>query len=255
MIFYSNGYQHWLWDDASYPPRAVQGFFKKQELELMIQRRQSRKSLADAKINEDIIGCYYQTRAVSRICETFEKDDQRKALVVMATGTGKTRTVIALSDLLMQSNWAKRVLFLADRVALVNQGVNAFKKHLADSSPVNLVTDKRNSLEKSQTALTKLNRELTGAEKAFVLADIDHKQVADQANRIEMQWFNNRAAELAAKLEIGQPCLVCGSTAHPNPAKFVNDSADITKATVDEARENEAELLTLKNETDKKLAC
>lgn len=142
VIFYSNGYEHWLWDDASYPPRAVQGFFKKQELELMIQRRQSRKSLADAKINEDIIGRYYQTRAVRRICETFEKDNQRKALVVMATGAGKTRTVIALSDLLMQSNWAKRVLFLADRVALVNQGVNAFKKHLADSSPVNLVTDK-----------------------------------------------------------------------------------------------------------------
>ncbi|MEI6746641.1 MAG: DEAD/DEAH box helicase family protein, partial [Methylococcaceae bacterium] len=142
VIFYSNGYEHWLWDDASYPPRAVQGFFKKQELELMILRRQSRKSLADAKINEDIIGRYYQTRAVRRICETFEKDNQRKALVVMATGAGKTRTVIALSDLLMQSNWAKRVLFLADRVALVNQGVNAFKKHLADSSPVNLVTDK-----------------------------------------------------------------------------------------------------------------
>ena len=61
----------------------------------------------------------------------------------MATGAGKTRTVIALADLLMRCNWAKRVLFLADRVALVNQAVNAFKTHLPDSSPVNLVTDKR----------------------------------------------------------------------------------------------------------------
>src|SRR5882762_8857616 len=60
----------------------------------------------------------------------------------MATGAGKTRTVIALSDLLMRCNWAKRVLFLADRLALVNQAVNAFKKHLPDSSPVNLVTEK-----------------------------------------------------------------------------------------------------------------
>lgn len=142
IIFYSNGYEHWLWDDASYPPRAVQGFFKKQELELLIQRRSSRRKLADAVINADIIERYYQTRAVRRIGETFEVDNQRKALVVMATGAGKTRTVIALADLLMRCNWAKRVLFLADRVALVNQAVNAFKKHLPASSPVNLVTEK-----------------------------------------------------------------------------------------------------------------
>lgn len=142
VIFYSNGYEHWLWDDASYPPRAVQGFYKKQELELLIQRRTSHKSLADAVINTDIIERYYQTRAVRRIAETFEVDNQRKALVVMATGAGKTRTVIALADLLMRCNRAKRVLFLADRVALVGQGVNAFKKHLPDSSPVNLVTEK-----------------------------------------------------------------------------------------------------------------
>jgi len=142
VIFYSNGYEHWMWDDASYAPRAVQGFFKKPELELMIQRRTSRKALAQAVINPEIVGRYYQTRAIRRIGETFEKDNQRKALVVMATGAGKTRTVIALADVLMRCNWAKRVLFLADRVALVNQAVNAFKKHLPDSSPVNLVTEK-----------------------------------------------------------------------------------------------------------------
>jgi type I restriction enzyme R subunit len=142
IIFYSNGYEHWIWDDASYPPRAVQGFFKKQELELLIQRRSSRKKLAEAVINPDIIERYYQSRAVRRIGETFEVDNQRKALLVMATGSGKTRTVIALADVLMRSNWAKRILFLADRVALVKQAVNAFKTHLPDSSPVNLVTDK-----------------------------------------------------------------------------------------------------------------
>ncbi len=142
VIFYTNGYTHWLWDDAMYPPRAVQGFYKKAELALLIQRRSSRKSLASAPIKQEIIERYYQTRAVRRIGETFEQDKQRKALVVMATGAGKTRTVIALADLLMRCNWAKRVLFLADRVALVNQAVNAFKKHLPDAAPVNLVTDK-----------------------------------------------------------------------------------------------------------------
>ena len=142
IIFYSNGYDHWMWDDANYPPRPVQGFYKKGELDLMIQRRTSRKPLAEGTIDEAIVERYYQTRAIRRIGEAFEKDKDRKALLVMATGAGKTRTIIALCDLLMGCNWAKRVLFLADRVALVNQAVNAFKKHLPQSSPVNLVTEK-----------------------------------------------------------------------------------------------------------------
>jgi len=142
VIFYSNGYEHWIWDDVSYPAREVQGLYKKPELDLIIQRRHSRKPLASATINPDIIERYYQTRAVRRVGKSFEKDHQRKSLLVMATGAGKTRTVIALADVLMRSNWAKRVLFLADRVALVNQAVNAFKVHLPDAAPVNLVTDK-----------------------------------------------------------------------------------------------------------------
>jgi type I restriction enzyme, R subunit len=142
VIFYSNGYEHWIWDDTSYPPRRVQGFYKKAELELLIQRRASRKPLASAEINGAIVERYYQTRAIRRIAESFETDRDRKALLVMATGSGKTRTVIALCDLLMRANWAKRVLFLADRVALVKQAENAFKRHLPDSSPVNLVSDR-----------------------------------------------------------------------------------------------------------------
>ncbi len=142
VIFYSNGYEHWLWDDTAYPPRRVQGFYKKPELELMIQRRESRRSLAQASISPAIAERYYQTRAIRRLSESFESDHDRKALLVMATGAGKTRTVIALCDLLMRCNWAKPVLFLADRVALVNQAVNAFKRHLPDGSPVNLVTER-----------------------------------------------------------------------------------------------------------------
>ena len=141
-IFYSNGYEHWLWDDVNYPPRPVQGFYKKAELELMIQRRDTRAKLAETSINPAIVERYYQTRAIRRIGEAFEQDRERKTLVVMATGAGKTRTVIALCDVLMRANWAKRVLFLADRVALVNQAVNAFKKFLPEASPVNLVTER-----------------------------------------------------------------------------------------------------------------
>ena len=142
LIYTTNGYEHWFWDDTTYPPRPVQGFHKKNELQLLVQRRTSNKPLAGMVINSDIVERHYQQRAIRRIGETFEKDRQRKALVVMATGAGKTRTVIALVDLLQRANWAKRILFLADRVALVNQAANAFKAHLPDAAAVNLVTDK-----------------------------------------------------------------------------------------------------------------
>lgn len=142
LIYTTNGYEHWFWDDSQYPPRPVQGFHKKVELQLLVQRRDSRKPLAGMAISPAIVERHYQQRAIRRIGEAFERDHQRKALVVMATGAGKTRTVIALADLLMRANWAKRVLFLADRVALVNQAVNAFKAHLPEASPVNLVTDR-----------------------------------------------------------------------------------------------------------------
>lgn len=142
VIFCSNGYEHWIWDDTRYPPREVQGFYKKPELELLVQRRTTRRKLKEALIDGAIVERPYQTRAIRRIGEAFEDDNLRKALVVMATGAGKTRTVIALVDLLMRCNWAKRILFLADRVALVKQAVGAFKTHLPAASPVNLVTDK-----------------------------------------------------------------------------------------------------------------
>ena len=142
VIFYSNGYEHWLWDDLAYPPRQVQGFFTKTELELLVQRRTTRKALSSVQISSSIVERYYQHRAIRAICESFDTDRRRKALLVMATGSGKTRTVIALVDVLQRAGWAKRVLFLADRTALVNQAVGAFKAHLPDSAPVNLVTDK-----------------------------------------------------------------------------------------------------------------
>lgn len=141
LIFYTNGYQTWFWDDLNYPPREVQGFYKRDELELLIQRRDKRKDLASEGINKTIVERYYQEESIRAVTEHFAKM-QRKSLIVMATGAGKTRTVIALCELLQRCNWIKRVLFLADRVALVRQAANAFKQHLPDSNPVNLVTEK-----------------------------------------------------------------------------------------------------------------
>ncbi|MBZ9842194.1 DEAD/DEAH box helicase family protein [Mesorhizobium sp. CA5] len=142
VIFYSNGYEHWIWDDTRYPPRQIGGFYKRDELELLIQRRSSRKRLGEVRINSKTVERYYQQRAIRAIAKAVEEEGERKALLVMATGSGKTRTVIALVDLLMRAGWVKRVLFLADRVALVNQAAGAFKAHLPDSAPVNLVTER-----------------------------------------------------------------------------------------------------------------
>ena len=139
VIFLSNGYEHWLWDDTRYPPRAVQGFYKKDELELLHQRRSSRKELVKVPVDSDIAGRFYQTRAIKRVGEALEKDHLRKSLLVMATGSGKTRTVIALTDQLMRANWVKRVLFLADRIALVNQAHGAFITHLPSAPSANLL--------------------------------------------------------------------------------------------------------------------
>ncbi len=144
LIYYTNGYTTWLWDDLMYPPREVAGFCKKDELDTLIRRREQRKPLDVTKIKDAIVERYYQKRAIGSIAQHFASG-HRKSLLVMATGTGKTRTAVALVDLLQRAGWVKRALFLADRLALVRQAVNAFKQHLPESSPVNLVTEKDKS--------------------------------------------------------------------------------------------------------------
>lgn len=142
VIFFTNGNQHYIWDDLTSAPRETQGFYKKDELELIHKRRSTLKKLSDVKINNKIVERPYQHRAIKRVGEWFEKHNQRRALLVMATGTGKTRTAIALTEQFLKANRAKRVLFLADRVALVNQAKRAFNEHLRDTSLVNLLEDK-----------------------------------------------------------------------------------------------------------------
>lgn len=141
VIFYTNGYQTWIWDDTVYPPRQVAGFYKKDELARIITRRKQRTNLDVSQIKEAIAGRYYQKRAIGSIFNQLSQC-RRKSLLVMATGTGKTRIAIALVDVLQRAGWVKRALFLADRVSLVKQAVNAFKAHLPESSPVNLITEK-----------------------------------------------------------------------------------------------------------------
>jgi type I restriction enzyme R subunit len=185
IIFCTNGYEHWIWDDTRAPPRAIQGFLKRDELALMMQRRTTQKLLGEQPIDNAIVERAYQHRAVRRVAESFERDRQRKALLVMATGAGKTRTVIALSDLLMRANWVKNVLFLADRTALVRQAEKAFKKFLPGSPTVNLCLDKEQEGRvycSTYPTIMKMIDEAGAAERRFGVGHFD-LIVIDEAHR------------------------------------------------------------------------
>ncbi len=192
IIFFTNGYETWLWDDQQYPPRKVQGFYKKDELQLLINRRSSLKDLTSATINKAIVERYYQLEAIRRVGEDFQKRKLRKALLVMATGTGKTRTVIALIELLQKCNWIKRVLFLADRNALLSQAGNAFKEHLPHSSPVDItkIKDDTTSRIVLSTYPTMMNciDEAKGGNKRFSPGHFD-LIVIDEAHRSIYQKY------------------------------------------------------------------
>jgi type I restriction enzyme R subunit len=206
VIFYTNGYDHWLWDDTFYPPRPVQGFYTRDELKLAIDRRTTRKPLDTVVSDKAIVERYYQERAIRKVVAALDRK-QRKALLVMATGAGKTRTVIALCDVLQRANWVKRVLFLADRNALVTQALNAFKRHLPASSPVNLVSERdedgRVYVCTYQTMMGLID-EMKGGQKRFgpgyfdlVVIDEAHRSVYKKFGAI-FQYFDSLLVGLTA---------------------------------------------------------
>ena len=149
IIYYTNGKEIYMWDDLSYPERKVSGFYTQDELQLLIKRRDSKENLEHIYIANDIANRPYQLEAVKKVCESFE-EKHRRALVVMATGTGKTRTAISLVDVLTSKNWVQNVLFLADRTELVKQAEKNFKKLLPDMSCCNLLSSKDGDPEESR---------------------------------------------------------------------------------------------------------
>ena len=149
IIYYTNGKEIYMWDDLSYPERKVSGYYTQDELQLLIKRRDSKENLEHIYIANNIANRPYQLEAVKKVCESFEQK-HRKALVVMATGTGKTRTAISLVDVLTSKNWVQNVLFLADRTELVKQAEKNFKKLLPDMSCCNLLSSKDGDPEESR---------------------------------------------------------------------------------------------------------
>ena len=150
VVYYTNGFRTFVIDGLGYPDRQVYSFHTKEDLALLIQKR-GRKNITDLAVNESIAGRDYQIRAIHAVCEHFNTK-HRRALLVMATGTGKTRVSIALIELLMRNNWVKNVLFLADRTSLVKQAATNFAKHLPFVNSCVLSDDKTKDEDKDLNA-------------------------------------------------------------------------------------------------------
>lgn len=143
VIFLTNGFDTRI-DDGAYPERKVAAIYSKRDLEKLFNLRSMRSSLKYVQVDKDIAGRYYQEGAIKAVCQAFGEKNRRKALLVMATGSGKTRTVIALVKVLLERGWIKNVLFLADRNSLVTQAKRSFVNLLPDLSVTNLVEEKDN---------------------------------------------------------------------------------------------------------------
>ncbi len=143
VVFLTNGFDHRIIDNQ-YPERKVAAIYSKRDLQQKLNLKKSRQKLDDIKVDKDIAGRYYQEAAVKAVCEAFDRGNRRKALLVMATGSGKTRTVIALCKALMEKGWIKNVLFLADRTPLVRQAKRAFANLMPNLSVTNICEEKDN---------------------------------------------------------------------------------------------------------------
>ena len=145
VIYYTNGYEIYCIDGLGYPARRLYAFHSIKDLEVIMSRRASWGNILDFSVKDEITDRYYQKRAIKAMCEWFNAR-HRRGLLVMATGTGKTRTAISLVDVLQRNNWIKNTLFLADRTSLVNQAARSFSKLLPNTS-VTVLSDKNADID------------------------------------------------------------------------------------------------------------
>jgi len=209
VIFYTNGFDIWIWDDAqNYPPRRLFGFYSKDSLQYMVNYQQKYKQeLNTIKTNKEIANRLYQIEAIKNVTEKFSSK-HRKALIVLATGTGKTRVAISLTELLIRANWVKRVLFLCDRRELRKQAKNTFNDFL--SEPLTIVKrgtekdrDKRIYLA-TYPAMIKIYQSFDVGFFDLIIADESHRSIYNRYRDL-FNYFD---------------CLQVGLTA--TPVEFIN---------------------------------
>ena len=144
VIFLTNGFETRI-QDNQYPERRVATIYSKRDLEKLFNLQSMRTGLKNIMVNKAIAGRYYQEAAVKAVCQAFDEKNRRKALLVMATGSGKTRTVMALCDVLLNHGWVKNILFLADRTSLVTQAKRSFTNLMPNLSLTNLCDGNKNA--------------------------------------------------------------------------------------------------------------
>lgn len=201
IIFITNGFETYYWDDQTSPKRQVSGVFSKNDLQKLMNRRTERLQLETVPISDKITDRYYQKEAIRAVCGQIEKGF-RKHLLVMATGTGKTRTASSLTDVLSRGKYVTNILFLADRTALVKQAKDDFKNYLPDMSLCNLCTNKddRNARIVFSTYPTMLNaiddtktkdgqRLFTPAHFDLIIIDESHRSIFKKYRAI-FQYFD-----------------------------------------------------------------
>ncbi|RRA98625.1 type I restriction endonuclease subunit R [Larkinella rosea] len=205
FCFYTNGQDIYFWDLEQYPPKKVYGFPTRDDLERYAYLRKHRKSLSQEFINTKIAGREYQVRAIRSVMEALEKK-RTKFLLVMATGTGKTRTVIALIDALMRGGWIEKVLFLVDRIALQGQALDDFKEYLPNEprwphyQETNFVADRRIYVSTYPTMLNIIRDKAQSLSPHFfdlVVVDESHRSIYNTYQEV-LQYFNTTTLGLTA---------------------------------------------------------
>lgn len=205
FCFYTNGHDIYFWDLDNYPPKKVYGFPTRDDLERYAYIRRARKALAGELINTKIAGRNYQIGAIRAVMESVEKR-KRKFLLVMATGTGKTRVCIALVDALMRAGWAERVLFLVDRIALQNQTLDSFKEYLPNEprwpkqGEKEIATDRRIYVSTYPTMLNVIRNEEKSLSPHFfdlIVVDESHRSIYNTYQEI-LDYFNTITLGLTA---------------------------------------------------------
>jgi len=205
FCFYTNGYDIYFWDLDNYPPKKVYGFPTHEDLERYAYIRRARKPLAGELINTKIAGRNYQISSIRAVMEAIEKR-KRKFLLVMATGTGKTRTCIALVDALMRAGWAEKVLFLVDRIALRDQTLEAFKEHLPNEprwpkqGEKEIASDRRIYVSTYPTMLNVIRNEEKSLSPHFfdlIVVDESHRSIYNTYQEI-LDYFNSIILGLTA---------------------------------------------------------
>lgn len=202
FAFMTNGRQIHFWDVGQANPREVQGFFSPADLENRLYLRQNKRPLTQATLNPAITDRAYQLQAIRRTAEAFEQQGKRKALLVMATGTGKTRTAMGLVDLFLRTNQARRILFVADRDALVEQAlIEGFQAHIPAEPSTRIYSYKIDTSNRlyvvTLQTLSKIFDRFSPAFFDLIIFDEVHRSIFNKWNEV-LHYFDALMAGLTA---------------------------------------------------------